>query len=484
MQRWKDHFFGLPWGPGKIKIPKYHHLKGSNPFIVFKQVPAEARYRFMIENAVYIWQTILRGSSCRASKAINVIPDRFIHTFLDPKSDLSVTDPDFLPAMAKDLKLPALSEGSMFHRGYGYYKRAQKRYTKKREKWYRKKYPNGFAIKDIWDGNGKNKNAIVSVIRSNEGGEAYPGIVGGIPRKTGILDYPIFERLYYNLTVNWDVWGSTYAIVKTRLYTDNIRVEGEDAYLSVMPKKIRNKMRKSWYQGFTARLKQIVRNPFREKKWGNSINYQSNDPHTEFWKKVVRERMHGIYKWNSDPLNNLNLQINAPKFATEMTSKREVNRALKKLSYRRGTFASSLPEISFLRVKRKNKKDFVYTIFRDTWHDNVSHIFFESKAMKHWKDTVHFSEGITNPYPNFFFEVDIKDFPNFVRDLHQIKKNGKSKAFFWVNNHPTFRKFVDNYGIRKGDPRLWDSLDWFTKRLFRDDPVGAGQIDLLRYHDY
>lgn len=487
LNRFKELFIDSKWNlkdGEKVEIPVYDSLKSSNPFIVFKQVPPLARYRFLIENSRFIWESIFRGSSCRSSLAINVIPDRFIQGFLDPKSDLSVTDPNFLEEAAPYLALPAESEAKLFVKGYTYYKRAQIKYTELRERYYRAAYPEGLSIKDVWDGDGYNKNAVITVARNNEGGSTLLGMIGGVPKESGILDYPLFERLHYNLTTNWDVWGATSYIIKTRIYTDNIRQEAGDVLLSFLPNPFRQNLRKTWYVGFVSEKKAQLRYPFREKDWPTAIKFNTSNPHVEFWDRLYKERLAGVYPKDFDPINSFTIQKNVPIFEESIDSERELDKEFGKISNLRGAFVESMPESSLLRVRRKGEEDLIYTIIRDTFHDNVSSLLLETSAIHHELDTLIIIKGVVDSFPNFIFDVNLEDMPQFFKSLYEVKLGKKGDLFYWKNNHPTFTSFINRFGIKKGDPRIWDSLDWFNRKFKKDNPIEAGVLDMLRYNDF
>lgn len=64
-----------------------------------------------------------------------------------------------------------------------------------------------------------------------------------------MLDYPLMERLVYNLVVNFDVYGNVGHQLLTRVYMDLIRMEAEEMFLSFLPPNQRLPLRKEWYQG-------------------------------------------------------------------------------------------------------------------------------------------------------------------------------------------------------------------------------------------
>ena len=79
--------------------------------------------------------------------------------------------------------------------------------------------------------------------------------MGAIPKTLWVMDYPMLERTYYELVVNYNVFGTAAHQAETRLYFDLIRSGGENNFLHFMPPGVRTAMRNSWYQGSAAQKK-------------------------------------------------------------------------------------------------------------------------------------------------------------------------------------------------------------------------------------
>ena len=61
------------------------------------------------------------------------------------------------------------------------------------------------------------------------------------------MDYPIFERIYYDLVAGFNVYGNALNQVSTRLYMDHLRMQSENLFLSFLPADQREPLRASWY---------------------------------------------------------------------------------------------------------------------------------------------------------------------------------------------------------------------------------------------
>ena len=74
------------------------------------------------------------------------------------------------------------------------------------------------------------------------------GLLGDYPLTTWVMDYPLFERTYYRLVVNFNVFGSVSHQAQTRLYFDLIRSSAEQNILRYFPKDMRQPVVNNWYQ--------------------------------------------------------------------------------------------------------------------------------------------------------------------------------------------------------------------------------------------
>ena len=67
----------------------------------------------------------------------------------------------------------------------------------------------------------------------------------------------------------------------------------------------------------------------------------------------------------------------------------------------------------FVRVLDYEGEDHHFTIVINRWHDNVNSLFGEASRLDPSKDTMDFLAGSIGSYPNYFFEVDAEDLPDF-----------------------------------------------------------------------
>lgn len=132
----------------------------------------------------------------------------------------------------------------------------------------------------------------------------------------------------------------------------------------------------------------------------------------------------------------------------------------------RGGGIRHLPELSFLRVGEAT-----YSLVQNKGLLNVSFMLRESSRRVPSEDTLTIVPGFIGSYPNFFFDVDPGQLPDFVRRVLYLA--GPSDAL----------ALVEKYGVRRTDARLWAYSDEFNRRYRERHPVTAGIFDLNRYEN-
>ncbi|RZA14375.1 MAG: hypothetical protein EOP10_28160, partial [Proteobacteria bacterium] len=242
------------------EYPSYKVEVAANPFEVYKTIPATARYQFLLDSSLYFVSTFIKGSVCEGEAAVSVIDEKFFIFFADPNNRSQGALDAFTAHVARDLAIPNV-DGFM-DAFYGKYKASQMDFVNERKKMIDAVYPLGLSLYDIWDGAGKNNQAVLTVFRHDDNSYVRHGAIGEVPKTAWVMDYPIFERMYYLLAAGFDVFGSVSHQASTRLYMDNLRVESEDLFLSFLPAEDRDPIRKGWYRGEFAKKKMEWLNPY------------------------------------------------------------------------------------------------------------------------------------------------------------------------------------------------------------------------------
>lgn len=466
----KKIFYSKKWHVSFKKLEdSYSNKIAENPFLAFKDIPPAARYQFLLDHAYYMVSTFIKGPVCYGSNALNSIQEQFFVLFLKPESgylsknnkvDEKTLELLILPgAWGSDVKLKdsILLTNTI----------AQKReeYRKKKRDWMKKQFPHGYSYSDLWDGDKKNDNAVLTVFRHDNNAVVTKGLTGDLSKTVFVLDYSLLERLVYNLVVNFDVFGNVGHQLLTRLYMDYIRMEAEENFLLFIPKEQRLAMRQEWYKGlFTeARMKYMF--PLLVQDVQTKIHYQNpSEAKAEFIDHVYYETMAPNVRGPVDTLNWKQIKIEKGTTDPVEASLRELASVKPEGRWR---FPNFFPESSYLIVKKKKGMD-VYTVIRNREHENISWILMESLRLAPDEDTLTFVKGFKAFYPNFFFVVDETKMGSFIE---QTKK---------ITNATEYKELEKTYGLSRLSPEFWPMFDSLYQNFLETDPEEAGQLDLSR----
>jgi hypothetical protein len=460
LARYRELFLAGDWKA--TRFPSWKPKEASNPFVAFAEIPARSRYRFFLDDTLYFVQTFIRGPVCHGNAATDVINDRFFVAFLDPDHDLSVVDPTLLRDAKQYLRLPAEGGGNLF-RSWLKYDRSQKRWRDRRADGYRQ-WLAGRApdLEFMWDGDGEHRGALLTVFRNHDNAMVLEGWWGADPKNVWVMDYPVFERIYYDLVAGFDVFGNVGHQLGVRLYMDNLRMESEDLFLVLLPEPMREEIRASWYVGATKQLKYTLVNKLRSQGIASGVHYRTGDPKAELI-ALMRERAAAV----AGPPDRLNRCRGAECDRAGATpAERRADRAFRRLSAAKGRFAQHLPEVTLVRVGGA-----AYTLVHDREHTNVAAIFREEARLAPDEDRITVLPGIAGSYPNYAFDVAAGDVDAFVDALLALDRPEDLSAV------------ASRWGVRRTSPRLWTTLDWFQDRLTEQDRREAALLDWNRYEN-
>lgn len=447
-------------------LPAYGESEGGNPFTTFAAIPARSRYQYLLDDALFFVRSFIRGPVCHGQTAVDVIEDRFWVSFLDPDTDLSITDPSFLRDGAEYLELPVtLSESGLLLNLQSLSHANQARYLSFRDDRYRASelYRDGFTYDAIWDGDGTNDNAHITVFRHFDNASALTGFHGGVPETAWVIDYPIFERIYYDLVAGYDVFGRVEHQISTRLYMDELRMEGEDTFLFFMPRDQRAEMHASWYRGTLAEVHTYWHRRRVDDDFPTGIDFVTDDPKAEFLQALL-DRGEGLWPV-TDPINR------CAEATCDQPGEDTVAGVLRGLANQRGAWVRFLPDLSVLAVEGGAKGPETFTIAHDKAHTNIAFIFDENARREPEDDVLTILPEFIGSYPNFYFVVDQDDLGAFVRAVRAIRSQAD-----WM-------EVVSEFGLRRTSPDFWSTSDRIQTLFDERDPIQAGIFDLNRYTD-
>jgi hypothetical protein len=239
-------------------LPSYSTATASNPFVTFQQIPSIARYRLMLEEAQFTIMGFIKGPVCRGQVALNVIDDRFWVAFVDPEqADLTE---DELASALNAIQLPAEDEDSLPLLKWKKYSRAETQFLKAKTDAVNRNFGGKHAptLKLLWDGDGKNENAALTIFRHFDSATVVQGFVGDSPKTAWVVGYALLERIHYLLVAGYDVYGRVGHQLTTRMYMDFLRMEGESNFLALLPLASRDTVRDQWYRGVGDDVKQYL----------------------------------------------------------------------------------------------------------------------------------------------------------------------------------------------------------------------------------
>lgn len=116
-------------------LPSYKPEVASNPFITFEAIPAQSRYKFMLQEAQNTIMGFIKGPVCRGQIAVNVIDDHFWVFFVTREAQAGLNSDNFLSEQKAHLRLPAESESNAGVVVTWYqYSQAQKAYSQAKKR--------------------------------------------------------------------------------------------------------------------------------------------------------------------------------------------------------------------------------------------------------------------------------------------------------------------------------------------------------------
>ncbi len=465
LARIQQLFLDADWGAAAPAFPSYDVDVAANPFVAFSAIPARSRYQYLLDDALYHVKTFIDGPVCRGQIALNVIDEHFLIFFLSPDTDPAVSDAAYLPSVASNLALPALG-GDGLEGLYARFKVREVEYLKQQASYLHDTQAPGRTFADIWNGDGNNTGAVLTVYRHNESAFVLPGATGGVPKTAWVLDYPIFERTYYDLVAGFDVFGNVIHQFSTRRYMNLLRIEAEDGFLRFLPQAQREPVRKSWYRGAGMSLLVDIVQPFYG---GPETRISYDDPahaKDEFIRRALTSSLPSAVVGEREPVQ----WADVPIAGDDLQARFE--RAARRMVATAGPFVRVFPDTTLLHVRAASPgdSDLIYTMVRNRAHLNIDFMFLEPDELVPAEDTLHVVRGIITSRPNLFLAVDSAAVDRFANDVTELSPAGTS-----------WSKFLDQYGTRRANAEFWSASDFFNASYRKLDPIDAGILDLSLY---
>ncbi len=456
MARWRELFLAPDYEVEKL--PTYAPDVTANPFMVFQALPVNARYRFMLDQAEFTIMGFIKGPVCRGQVALDVIEDQFWVFFMNPSTVDPEADAAFLARERNNLGLPSEKGSSaLILTTWLEYSGREDRYLKAKSEYLQRKLdaPSKVNLDLIWDGDGRNPNAALTVFRHFDSATVVKGLVGETPKTAWVIGYPLLERIHYLLVAGFDVHGNTGHQLNSRLYMDFLRMEGEFNFLMLLPKAQRETVRDHWYRGASRSVKDYL---YGRKAWfdqDSGIDYRSSDPQREVY-DLLRVRLAPVLGHGFDLAG-----VDDPALRDDLQT----------LSAVRGRNLAFMPEVGFLRVDDPPGSARYFTLVRNTGHSNVTYLIRESAALLPDENTLTVVPGFIGAYPNTLYVVPraaLKEFTATVRGL---------------SSEADYQALADRFAIRRTHPQFWTHSDALQDAYVRIAPGEAGLFDYNRFEN-
>jgi len=486
LKRLDELFFQSEWTTQESAAKNY---STSNPFEVFRDIPATSRSRFMLENSKLMISGMIQGPVCIGKTATYAIKDYFWIFYLDPEVDPSVLDPELGMKSWKAFMDYSVWSNESYEDAYakmlGKYKLDQ------------------FKVSDIWNGNRQDPNAWLTVLRNETNAHVIYGRQGGIPPTFWIIDYSGFERLYYSLVVMYSYWGGVEEKVTTWTFMTFLRQEFEDNFLRLLPPDERKFYHKKWTEGLGADLLFLM--PFPGEDDGVDAKMRAHDPISNVLVQIQRRMGDQV----SGPQDKLNTPVGekAPlDTGKPVETFEEFEKAVSTLTMVRDkVYNRYLPSIVFVKVNRDTGKakqwptlgtDLARDISKmnlglenTQWRDELvgddsyrvytfianraykfNNVIFDQNGAYEWRlNTMSIYHGLVGDFPNNFIEIDLSQTNDFVREFAAIR------------NEEDWKQWKYRYAVLRNQEKVWPMLDFFNAWNFANRKADAGYFDMTYY---
>ena len=450
MRRWTKLFLDAKYEVSSL--PGYQTKVASNPFVAFRELPIDARYRFMLDEAQFTIMGFIKGPVCRGQVALNVIDDHFWVVFTSPDKLDTEQNSEFLARESDNMRLPSGKSGLLISLvEWRRYSKHQLEYLKAKFAYMKEAMDTRNAkvtLDLIWDGDGHNDNAALTIFRHNDSASVVKGFVGQQPKTAWVIDYSLLERIHYLLVAGFDVYGNVGHQLESRLYMDFLRMEGEQNFLIFLPRDQRLALRDFWYRDAGSDVKQFVLGDSTEFDRETSVEYHTDKPKHELLSRL-QQRQPGATAHA--------YQVKDPHFSRLQTLD--------------GRPFSLMPQVAFVDVLGSNGTSQFYTLVHNSGYSNNAQIFKEAQRRIPVEDYLTVVKGFIGSYPNMFFQLKKRDLGAFVKAIESLR------------TEQDYAVLVSRYGVRRNASWFWKLSDKFNAHYRQHEPIRTGLFDLNRYEN-
>lgn len=455
MQKWKEWFVDADY---KVeKLPSYEAHVASNPILAFADIPVRSRYKFLLDEAQNTIMAYIKGPVCRGQLALNVINDHFWVFFVDPDKSGTQETNDFFRSQAENMRLPGeLDSNTTPLLNWVAFSKSQSKFMTEKANYMNAHFKNGehLDLGIIWDGDGTNDNAALTIFRHFDSATVVKGLVGNQPKTAWVIDYSLMERIHYLLVAGFDIYGNFGHQLITRMYMDLLRIEGETNFIAFLPKESRHQTLSSWYEGQSIEFSDyLTRNaePFNQE---SGITYRSDDPKEELL-TLLTEKV--------SPVLNTRYEIK------DTPLKRNSELLLQQIHELKGGGIEEFPQILMINIEADSGKEQLFTLVHNNAHTNISSLFNEEDNRLPEEDTLTLVTGVLGSYPAAFLSLQEREIPELVLRIRQL------------DDDDDYEELLDRFAIRRTDVRFWPFSDKIHSWYQKDQPIEYGLLDYNRF---
>lgn len=443
--------------------PKYtvHELPGyttkdANPFQTFKAIPADSRYRFLLEEAKFYIEGFIKGPVCRGQVAVDVINDHFWVFFINPSETALPMLDGFLEQQMSNLRLPGEQGSNAGIISYWTtYSKLHQEYLLAKAEGLKKVFSKEHALNLnlIWDGYHHNDNSALTVFRNFDNAAVVKGLIGHPPKTSWVVDYPLLERIHYLLTVDFDVYGNIGHQLNTRLYMDFLRIEGEYNFLALLPPEYKFQVRDYWYRGAEKRLSDQLQRYEVYLAQTPEIYYKTDRPQEELY-AMLKDKLHSSI--------TLDFSIDNKKVPEQQRY------FLQQLQNITGTPSSLLAEATSLLIEDMYGNNTLYTVIANRARSNITSLLNQEQFRLPNEDTITVTYGVVGDYPNSFWSVKESQLSALVKEVQNL------------NSEKDYQQLMSKFGVRRTDKHFWQHSDKVFGQYVKQQPSFAGRMDYNR----
>ena len=454
LAHWRAWFLDAPYTVQQL--PSYAPAVASNPFVVYRAIPSALRYRFLLDEAQFFIMGFIKGPVCRGQVALNVIDDHFwVFFYRDARAGSGEGEDELLRQQAHNLALPAEQSSQTGVIGpWLNYALQERGYLKAKSAFMARKAAEGTVIdlEQVWDGDGENSNAALTVFRHFDNASVVRGLVGEEPKTAWVISYPLLERIHYLLVAGFDVYGNVGHQLLSRLYMDFLRMEGEYNFLMFLPRATRPALHHFWYRGATPEADLFLDSAQAESALETGIHFQTAQPQHELY-GLLRTRLAPVLEQRYD---------------LDRVEDAALRQPLAALQSVRGRALDWLPGLSYLRLDAAGQPPRYFTLLRNTGRANVSQLLSEKLSLLPEENTLTVVPGFIGSYPNALYRVPRAQLGAFTSALGALASEAD------------YRAFADHYALRRSDPQFWSFSDQLQDAHLRENPLENGLLDYNR----